>query len=35
MINLENPVVRQLADRELKIAFHEYYNPKTRRLTAL
>ena len=35
MINVEDPVIKQLTGRGLKLAAHMYYNPTTRKLTAV
>jgi len=35
MINVDDPVIKQITGRGLKIAAHQYLNPTTRRLTAV
>ena len=35
MINPQDPVIKQLTGRGLKIAAHQYFNPTTRKLTAV
>ena len=35
MINVEDLVIKQLTGRGLKIAAHQYFNPTTRKLTAV
>ena len=35
MINVDDPIIKQLSGRGLKIAAHMYLNPTTKQLTAV